>query len=34
MWGKPYKSLGIHVSEKDGDAAEGDGKGALPGAVV
>jgi hypothetical protein len=27
----PYRSLGTHVSEKEGDAAEGDGKGALPG---
>lgn len=34
MWDKPYKSLGIHVSEKEGDADEGDGKGALPGVVM
>jgi hypothetical protein len=34
MWDKPYISLGIHESEKEGDAVEGDGKGALPGVLM
>lgn len=33
IWDKSYRSLCVHVSEKEGDAAEGGETGALPGGV-
>ena len=34
MWDNLYRSLGTHVSEKEGDATEGNGKGALPASIM